>query len=65
MDNPKSHFLFIFLRITYLCSFHQPSTPEQPVPFDLSGFQYDTIVDSSEIVSKIEPRIKHIIDTLL
>lgn len=45
--------------------YFQPSIDVPSVPFDLSGYQYDIIFDSSEIISKIEPRIKHIIDSLL
>jgi len=45
--------------------YFQPSIDVPSVPFDLSGFQHDTIFDSSEIISKIEPKIKHIIDSLL
>ena len=45
--------------------FFQPSNEVPSVPFDISGFRYESIVDSSEILSKVEPNIKRILDSLL
>lgn len=45
--------------------YFQPSKDVPSVPFDISGFRYESIVDSSEILTKIEPNIKKIIDSSL
>lgn len=45
--------------------YFQRSDEAQSVPFDISGFKYEEIVDSSEIESKLAPRIKEILSSLL
>ena len=45
--------------------YFQPSPAAQLVPFDISGYKYEHIVDSAEILTKIEPNIKQIIESLL
>lgn len=45
--------------------YFQPTDEVSSVPFDLTGFRHEIIVDSEEIVSKVEPHIKTILDSLL
>ena len=45
--------------------FFQPSNEVPSVPFDISGFRYESIVDSAEIMTKVAPNIEQILNSLL
>lgn len=40
----------------------QPKNGEDKVPFDVSDFRYEEIVDSAQIVEKVKPKIQAILD---
>jgi hypothetical protein len=42
--------------------YFQPKDGGDKVPFDLSGFMYDEINDSDDIVTKVKPRIESILE---